>query len=737
MRHRLVLAGLVAFTLSCGGAGGGGDEEVQVPVVRQVEPPPVAALSLQTEAVIDPLAYLQPHVGECLQQLSSQQLPVLAQAPVIDGGFADWVGLAGNLADPSGDANDPYDLTDAKIAASGEDIVIAMTFKVPVGASLNLEFGGVSLVKNVVNRNLRRLLRLNEGLVQQFQNDRWQDVAADLATVATGTDGTEIWLSRRLLGDVLAWPLWWVKLLARDEHLDRIMDSTAAVYFPSVLAVDQPAFTVGHCVNWANRKGNVSVSEIRSVAGDQATASRIFGLVRIVLDRVQALLIRPLPINSLAVLVGSNDWSELSESIGIGAAYTGVGNAKGTCDPELSSLDRGMFIDSRRFSPDSLDILPEGNFFIEATSQLLDLALKESFQNAPVLLALAMRQALLDGLMMQQFGQSYVLDRFRLGVAPFLVGSDQALPVSLTAPPSATAARLAKAVGFGHLLSSELNATELQNAWAAAGTAEAASSVDAFKAALVASCGQDGPRCARLTSLLHGWLDESAYAAPFAPQVLDDDDQDGLPNFMEARIGTDPKRADTDGDGWTDRAEVVLGTDPLVASSHPHSIVPDGDFSDWQELLPKRLAIVNTASGQCPRAAAIDFYAALTTPADLLIGAVASDFWPDEPMARWEITLDLPKENQQFLLTSTAGSHEVLIFKAAQDVPFKRIVRAAPVARRSFELAIDRGMLGIKTDLSAPGAVKLRLRTVFIADKKPILCSQSDWFVPFVSPAPP
>jgi hypothetical protein len=395
-----------------------------------------------------------------------------------------------------------------------------------------------------------------------------------------------------------------------------------------------------------------------------------------------------------------------------------------------------MFIDSRRFSSSALDLLPEGNFFIEAAGHLIDLPLKDSFRNAPVLLEQAMRQALLDVLIVQQFGLSYFLDRFRLGVAPFLAASDQALPVSLLDPRSATAAGRTKAVGFGHLLSSELNATVLLNAWAAAGAAGDAPSVEAFKSALVASCGQDAPRCARLASLWHGWLDASAYAAPFAPAALDDDDQDGLPNFMEERIGTDPKRADTDGDGWTDRAEAVLGTDPLVASSHPLSVVPDGDFSDWQELLPKRLAIVSAASGQCPHAAAIDFYGALTTPTDLMLGAVASDFWPEEPMARWEITLDLPKENQQFLLTSTAGSREVLIFKSAQDVPFKKIVRAAPVARRSFELAIDRRMLGIGTDLSAPGAVKLRLRTVFFADKKAILCSQSDWFVPFVSPTP-
>lgn len=54
------------------------------------------------------------------------------------------------------------------------------------------------------------------------------------------------------------------------------------------------------------------------------------------------------------------------------------------------------------------------------------------------------------------------------------------------------------------------------------------------------------------------------------PTFLDeDDDGDGLPDELEATLGTDPLDADTDGDGFGDGVEHVAGTDPLDPLSHP------------------------------------------------------------------------------------------------------------------------------------------------------------------------
>jgi hypothetical protein len=69
-------------------------------------------------------------------------------------------------------------------------------------------------------------------------------------------------------------------------------------------------------------------------------------------------------------------------------------------------------------------------------------------------------------------------------------------------------------------------------------------------------------------------------AIPFVVDPLADSDGDGLPDWFELLIGTDPQNADTDGDGLTDFDEVFIHhTDPLDADT-------DGDgFSDGEEIL--------------------------------------------------------------------------------------------------------------------------------------------------------
>ncbi len=57
-----------------------------------------------------------------------------------------------------------------------------------------------------------------------------------------------------------------------------------------------------------------------------------------------------------------------------------------------------------------------------------------------------------------------------------------------------------------------------------------------------------------------------------------DEDQDGLSNITEIRLGTNPLKADTDNDGLTDKEEQELGTDPLKADT-------DGDHASdgWEK----------------------------------------------------------------------------------------------------------------------------------------------------------
>lgn len=63
------------------------------------------------------------------------------------------------------------------------------------------------------------------------------------------------------------------------------------------------------------------------------------------------------------------------------------------------------------------------------------------------------------------------------------------------------------------------------------------------------------------------------YSFPGAP-LEQDSDGDGVPDFVELGLGTDPWLADTDADGYDDRTELVAGTDPKNADGMVPDAVP-------------------------------------------------------------------------------------------------------------------------------------------------------------------
>ena len=95
-------------------------------------------------------------------------------------------------------------------------------------------------------------------------------------------------------------------------------------------------------------------------------------------------------------------------------------------------------------------------------------------------------------------------------------------------------------------------------------------------------------------NLVDGW--EVAYdfnpLEAESPEVSEaDPDQDGLTNWEESTLGTDPYSPDTDGDGISDKQENEQGTSPVdIADSVPppvERVVPmtfsiDGDYASWE-----------------------------------------------------------------------------------------------------------------------------------------------------------
>jgi hypothetical protein len=67
-------------------------------------------------------------------------------------------------------------------------------------------------------------------------------------------------------------------------------------------------------------------------------------------------------------------------------------------------------------------------------------------------------------------------------------------------------------------------------------------------------------------SVLPGWVYEGDYTT-FTPEAFADVDSDGMLDFQEILIGTDPTDYDSDDDGQTDFEEMVAGTDPTDSGS--------------------------------------------------------------------------------------------------------------------------------------------------------------------------
>lgn len=76
------------------------------------------------------------------------------------------------------------------------------------------------------------------------------------------------------------------------------------------------------------------------------------------------------------------------------------------------------------------------------------------------------------------------------------------------------------------------------------------------------------------------------------PDGMEDGDGDGLTNFEEDLLGTDPSNSDTDGDGLSDKYEVDTGLDPI----HPF-IDSDGDTQPDLDLTDTVFVTIGDPSG--------------------------------------------------------------------------------------------------------------------------------------------
>lgn len=711
---------------SSGNGGGGYDP-------GDDRPRPVGKLT--TDVKLQPLAYEMPTMTTCLKRVDSYQLPAIPAATLkIDGSFDEWTKIPSSLTDPVGDADPAYDIGDGAVAVKDEDVALAVSFKPAADKTLNFEWGGVVAQKGVLNSEVRRILRYANGNLEEYQDGLWSLLAPEDGRAVVGAHGIELLFSRRAVGDVVTWPVWWIRAFTRDEAHNIVMDSTAAAYFPSILNPDDAPFSFSSCDRWNGQRLPFAFVQIQDSKSGLNARERDFPidsvaewsqqLARLAFDSaVDMLGGGPVPVGRMTLLATVNKVAATKPFPGIDPTWFG--------DP---TPYRGLITDATRLAPDTTAGYPQGAVLEDGASRFIDMYLQNLMPSAPLYLIHGMRQAILDQLVVRYVGMSYWLDYFSLGVEALLKKSDVMNPVPIPEMAVGTT-RDAKIMAFGHLLGRDLTSKDLVLAWQAAAQAVKSGEVPAaaLKRTLIQQRGDNQGLAKRLASLWQGWLEKSPYNPALAPESMADKDLDGLPNFLETKFGTRFDKSDTDEDGWSDMAEVVLGTDPKLENKAPAVIVPDGDFSDWQMLLPQRMTIDKGVNGTCPKAADINYYTAVANRDYLIIAAVAADFWIDEPAAHWEAVIDLPKQERQVLVTGASDSQELIVKRVDSDLEFKRIRKAFPVARKTIEWAVHRSAFGLDSYFNGDQGVRIRLRTVYTQDSVAKFCDETGWFSPIIS----
>ncbi len=728
---------LTIFVVACGGHGDGGGGGNGAGGVDPREPKVPQKNYLTTDVKLRALDYEMPTMTSCMKRRDPYQLPVLAPGTLkIDGFFDDWTKIPSGLADPLGDAAPGFDIGDGSVAVDNESIAIALGFR-PLGAvTLNFEWGGAVAQKGTLNSEVRKILRFANGKLEKYQDGVWTTLSAEAGTAVVGATGTELLLSREAVGDVVTWPVWWVRAFTRDETANVVMDSTAAAYFPSILNPDDAPFTFSSCENWNGQRLPFTFVQIQDSAmalgtkkgatpfpiGSVAEWSQ--QLARLALDSSAEMLSGdPVPIARLGLIATVNKIGTTKSLAGIDPSWFGE-----------AAPYRGMFTDANHLAPETTEGFPQGKVLETGASHFLDMYLQNLIPSAPTHLVRAVRQGILDQLLIRYVGTSYWLDYFPLGVAPLLKASDAENPVPIPELP-AGAFKDAKILSFGHLLGRDLSPQQLISGWKAAAQYVKNGSAPemALKRAVIEQRGGNSVLARRMASLWKGWYEKLPYDPDLGPGAMADKDQDGLPNFFEAKFGTRFDLPDTDGDGWNDFGEVVLGIDPRLENKTPAVVVPDGNFSDWQMLLPQRMAIDKGSSGVCAKNADIHYYSAVANRDYLVIAAVADDFWEGDATARWEAIVDLPRLERQALVTASSDSQELLVKRIDVDVVTKRFMKAIPTARKTIEWAVHRSAFGVNSYFDGDQGVKVRLRTIHTENDKDIVCDETGWFAPIIS----
>lgn len=205
--------------------------------------------------------------------------------------------------------------------------------------------------------------------------------------------------------------------------------------------------------------------------------------------------------------------------------------------------------------------------------------------------------------------------------------------------------------------------------------------------------------------------------------LFKDEDNDGLPYFLEKQLETSDEKLDTDGDSWSDLAEYVGGSSPTSSASVLSYLYPDGSFQDVIELIPKKVRFDKKERLRiCPDGSDINRYAILVDEDKLMISVDHENL---RVPLKWEVDITNPGTDSSARVRVVSGSREFDILDKDGNIRFR------------YSLPMRQGVNGIDITLFSKHIGISELDTlskvrvsVYSHDNANILCDDTKWISP-------
>lgn len=689
----------IIFT-GCGGKGEKGDrEKPRIPVVNSPK-----NSGGYTRVPYNSLSYLVAEAPRCLTEDSSKPFPEGDQKIVVDGLLGEWVKVPVLIRKPLVASSS---LSYVKGLMTGGNFILSTPFTASEsGLSLVVELGGVLQKKGGLTEEVRRLYKITHDGLYDY-DDGWHALPESMGVAKAGPEGTELSLRKRLMGDVFSWPMWWLRIYSVDVNGVE-QDSTFAKIFKSSLGDSEIVVSTRTCQRWAGNKQGYLLQQV-TVGEQHPAAQAFFSRFRQALNIVSSFLNEP-PLDSQEVSLLSSHWAALPQRTSLGE--------ESRVSPKWPLLSNSFVFDINSAVAER-----EGLGLSYSMELILDVWIARRGAHLSDKLRIALKSALLNILIRNHLGEGYWLDHFPLAPSRFLNAN---LYKSFPADPNYNRKRNEPG-DLGQILSLYFNEKQLIAAFDATANQSGLDGTKLFMDKLKSFQKNDTQK-ERVNRMFAGWIIEGDYDVDFGPLKLDDDDHDGLFDLYEKRLGTDPKNFDSDKDGWSDLAEVLTKSDPLEQTLTPLAIVPDGDFSDWMELIPQRVYKDRGAKGECKKGGDITKYSALIRDDGIMVGAVSSDFTIDVN-TRWEVLIDLPAHKKGVSLQTKTNSRINSIYNIDGKL-VQRNYRALPYGVGSIEWFVPKDVLNASGLNLFEEDIFVKIRTVNQVNNQSLFCDETQSFSP-------